>query len=388
MRPDGHLWDVVRKEILGARIRNARVIGSTEAFLHDRERRSQSTPIKDEDDQDAMDVDAGTNGHASGTDIFPPQAILIQLDTGESVFMILRRSGNGALEFVSSRHRVSKAMLKLQPGTHLAVDPSSRYMAIACSESVFAIYALQSRAELQGQYSQGQGQEQSLRYVGAERHIYVQGVILKMEFLYPSPADEGYVILLVLTVRKGKTRMLIYDGEPGYDLKRIRVHSHRGHLLEEARRMPLLIIPLRIKSAFILVSETTMSICRNIMLGQPTFLDISDQIEPPTRHFVGSGCPLWTSWARPTRRADYSAIHDDIYIVREDGLLKYIETECGEEDLVKTDMNIGQLSCHCGPAFACLEYIKPNEIDADILVTSGDSCAGGAYLVSAPPLCL
>lgn len=325
-----------------------------------------------------MDIDVNTNGNTPSSGFLPPQVILLQLDSGDSVFLMLRQSKHGILEFVSSRHRVSKSMLKLQPGAHLAVDPSSRYMVIGCSEGLFAIYALKSREDLQEQYSQGSG----LRHVEAERHIYLQGVIHKIEFLYPSPDDEEHVILLVLMIRKGQTRMLLYEWETGGDLRDVRAHSRRGHLLEEARQMPLLIIPLTIKSAFILVSATTMSICRDILQGSPRFIDINDRIDPPTSLFHGSDTPLWTSWARPVRRREYTASHDDIYIVREDGFLKFIETDCGEEELVKTEMNIGQLSSNCGKALACLDYLIFNDESGDLLVTSGDSCAGGAYLVS------
>ena len=369
---------MIRKDNFGARIRNARVVGSTDAFLRDQKRHLQSTQIKNEDDSDGMDVDTNTNGNPPKANLLPPQAILIQLDSGDSVFLTLRQSGNGTLEFVSSRHRVSKAMLKLQPGTHLAIDPSSKFMVIGCSEGVFAIYALKSRANLQKLYSQGT----SLRYVEAERHIYLQGVILKIEFLHPSSDDEEHVILLVLMIRKGKTRMLLYEWDASGDLREVRAHSRRGHLLEEARQMPLLIIPLTIKSAFILVSATSMSICKGILHGSPRFIDMNDQIDPPTSLFHGSGIPLWTSWARPVRLPHHIASRDDIYIVREDGFVKFIETDCGEEGLVKTQMNIGPLSCNCGPALACLDYVKPNETSADLLVSSGDSCYGAAHLVS------
>jgi hypothetical protein len=386
LRPDGHLWDVIRKENFGARIRNARIVGSIEAFIHDQERQFQSTQIKDENDHNDMDIDINFNGDQPSNSLLPPQVILLQLDSGDSVFLMLRQSEDGALGFISSRHRVSKTLLKAQPGMHLAVDPSSRYMAIACSEGVFAIYALKSRGDIQEQYSQGS----SLHCVDAERHIYLEGVIHKIEFLYPSADDEEHVILLMLTIRKGKTRMLLYEWETGGDLRDIRPHSRRGHLLGEARQMPLLIIPLKIKSAFILVSASSMSICRDILHGSPRFIDINDRIDPPTALFHGSGIPLWTSWARPIRRPEYSVSHDDIYFVREDGLIKVIETDGDEEDLVKTEMSIGQLSNNCGPAFACLDFVTyyddgRNE-SGDLLVASGDSCAGGAYLVRPTPL--
>ena len=358
----------------------------TKTFLRDHEQ--QSIQIKDEtDDPNGMDIDTATNWKPLGINLLPPQVIVLQLDSGDSVFLMLHQSAGGILEFVSNRHRVSKTMLNLQPGTHLAVDPSSRYMVLGCSEGLFAIYALNSRAKLQEQYSQGQ----SLQHIESERHIYLQGVVLKIEFLYPSPDDEEHIVLLVLMIRKGKTRMLLYEWETGGDLRDIRAHSRRGHLLEEARQMPLLVIPLRIESAFILVSASIMSICRGILHGSPRFTDLNDRIDPPTSLFHGSGSPLWTSWVRPVRNPYYTASRDDIYIAREDGLLNFIETDCDDEGLVKTEMNVGYLKHNCGPAMACLDYINPNQTSADVLVSSGDSCAGGAYVVSlvlnVPPIC-
>ena len=239
---------------------------------------------------------------------------------------------------------------------------------------------MNSREELQRRHSQGAG----LHYVESERHIYLQGVIHKIEFLHPSADDEKHIILLVLMIRKGKTRMLSYEWETGSDLREVRAHSRRGHLLEEARQMPLLVIPLTIKSSFILVSATSMSICQDILQGSPSFIDVNDRIDPPTSLHHGSSIPLWTAWTRPVRQSYYRVTHDDIYIVREDGLIKFLETDSAEEDLVKTEMNIGNFSSNCGPALACLDYSTYNDggRTGDLLITSGDSCAGGAYLVS------
>jgi hypothetical protein len=306
----------------------------------------------------------------------------LQLESGDSVFLMLKYLDNGGLDFISSRHRVSKAMIQLQPGMHLAVDPSSRYMAIGCSQDVFAIYALQSREELQEQYSR----DSELRYVESERHISVQGVIYKIEFLYPASDDEEHVILLVFVIRKGGTRMLSYDWQTGKPLRDIRVHSRKGHLLEKSRQMPLLVVPLRIKSAFVLVCEDSMSICGGILEGSPSFYDMGDPMIPPTSLFHGSGKPLWTAWARPVRKEYYTISHDDIYILREDGQVSVIETDADEDGLLKTQSTIGQLLNSCSSAFACLDFVTyyddGTNKSGDLLVAAGDSCEGGAYLVS------
>lgn len=310
----------------------------------------------------------------SAGDVLPPQHLLLQLQTGDSIFLMLHQNANGGMELISNRYRVSKVMLNLQPGMLLAVDPSSRYMAIGCSEGVFAVYALHSRDELKAQFAEGL----SLRYVEAETYIYFTGVLIKMEFLYPSPDDQGHVILLALVVIKGRTRMLTWEWETGSELKHIRARSLKGHLLEEKRRLPELLIPLRAKSAFILVCGNSMAICEDLLLGSPNFVDFNNNVDPPTTYHHGSGSPLWTAWARPIRFPARTKVVDDIYLVREDGIIKILEVDMSDATV---DLNnvIGELKANCGRALACLE---PPKMDRDLLVTGGDSCSGGTYLVS------
>jgi hypothetical protein len=382
LRADGFLWDVVRKENFGARIRNARVVGSLDAYNKDQDIKISGTQIKDEDGD--IDMAAGEVVRKSlplKDDVLPPQFILLQLDTGDSIFLMLRQSANGKLEFISSRHRVSKAMLKLQPGMHLAVDPSSRYMAIGCSEGLFAIYALHPRDELKRRYSQ----EPNLHLVRNEVYIPCRGTLLKMEFLYPSPDDDSHVILIVLMVIKGRTRMFLYEWDTGIDdLKKIRPHNHRGHELPRAHQMPLLLIPLRFKTAFLLASEKSMVVCNDILTGFPVLTEFNTIIDPPTKFHHGLGAPLWAAWTRPDRSLTHRETRDDIYIVREDGLVKFLEID--SVDFVQGDMEIGNLEGNCGTALASLDYDGRYSKTGDILITGGDSGAGGAYLVSSSSL--
>jgi len=380
LRPDGHLWDVLRKENFGARIRNARVVGSVKA--HEEDMKLASTQIKDEDDD--VPMGDGGEGHSKAQpldrSVLPPQFILLQLDTGDSLFLRLCQLESGKLGFVSSRHRVTKPMLTIQPGSHLAVDPSSRYMAIGCSERLLTIHALYSRSQLNEQSSTGRG----LRHVESELIISLSGLILKMEFLYPSPDDEGHIILLVLVMIKGKTRMLVYEWETGSDLKQIRPHHPKGHLLELSRQMPLLLIPLTLKSSFILVCEDSMAVCHGILQGSPTFIDFNNRVDMPTELHHGSGKPLWTAWTRPPRLPGYARVRDDIYIAREDGLIKFLEIDSTEDEFVKAHNNIGEFGANCGTALACLDFEIQHNRSGDLLITGGESCPGGTYLVRKP----
>lgn len=379
LRPDRQLWDVVRKENFGARIRNARVIGSTKSPSWEIISFTGSTPIKNEDvDMDDGEQSIGAKLPRKGSAL-PPQMLLLQLDTGDSVFLMLRQTTTGGLEFVTSRRRVPKLMLRLQPGMHLTVDPSSRYMAVGCSEAVFAIYALHSRDQLVEQYRQGY----PLNYVESEKHVSVPGVILKMEFLHPSPDDETHIILLVLVIIRGRTRMQVYEWQTGTDLKSVRPHSGRGHLLDERRQMPLLLIPLTIKSSFILIYEEYMTVCHGILEGHLQFSDFSRNIDEPTSFHHGKKSPIWTAWARPARREQYAVNRDDIYIVREDGLVKFVEIDSEDDDFIKGDSSVGDLESNCSSALAYLDYKANDSKSGDVLVTGGDSGAGGTYFLRA-----
>jgi hypothetical protein len=376
LRFDGHLWDVVQRENIGARIRNARVVGSAKIDAPDNEDDISSPQVKDESANAEMNV--GELAQHERNSRLSPQALLLQLDSGDSVFLTLRENGSGNWEFVSSRHRLSKAMLNVQGGMHLAVDPSSRYVAIGCSEGLFAIYCLNSREELRRQLSQGE----ALRYVDSERYIYFRGVVHKMEFLYPSPGDDDHIVLMVLLIWRGKTRMLLYEWETGKDLRDIRARSRRGHLLEQSRQMPLLVIPLTIKSSFILISEDSMTLCKDLLQGNPQFIDFNNGVEKPTEYHHGLGLPLWTAWTRPDRLPHHTKNRDDIYVVREDGLVKFLEIDSLEDDIVRAYNTIGSFDSNCGTALASLDYRGYDSTTGDLLVTGGDSCSGGTYLVS------
>ena len=384
LRTDGHLWEVVKKENFGARIRNAKVVGSLKSY--DQEQNGLNgdmlgVQIKHEDEDVEMgDGEEVTHAFVKNSSVLPPQALLLQLDNGVTIFLILDQTEDGQWQFISSRYRVSKALMDLEPGTHLAVDPSSRYMVIGCSEDLFVIYALNSRKELKRQHSQSS----SLQYVQAEKHCSVQGVIHDIVFLYPGPNDDDHVILLVLIVLKGRTRMLVYEWQAGQEMRTIRAHSHKGYPLEESHQMPLLVIPLTIRSSFILVSESSMATCTDILTGSPQIVDFNTIMDEPTPFFHGSSHPLWAAWTRPLRNVSRVKEHDDIYIVREDGLVKHLEIPA-EDDLITADNNIGALQSNCGSALASLNYdgySRRDRSSGDLLITGGDSCGGGAYLVS------
>ncbi|TAQ91205.1 hypothetical protein B7494_g395 [Chlorociboria aeruginascens] len=388
LRPDGYLRDVIRKDNFVCRIRNARVVGSINAYKEEMAARDSTTNVKDENkDQTTMDIcEDHKKGYAYQGLPLPPQVILLQLESGDSVFLELRYSEGGELELFSHHHRLPGTGIGLQAGMHLTVDPSSRYVAIGCSEGLFSIYALHSREELNEQYSQST----ELHYVQAETTLHTRGVIHKMEFLYPSRGDEKHIILLVLVVIRGKTRMIVYEWETGRNITDIKPNN-AGHSLAESRQMPLLLIPLLLNSAFILVTETSIAVCHDFLESIPHYVENNTDIQDQTAFHHGLGSPHWTAWARPGRRPEWTADHDSIYLAREDGIIRYLELT--SNDFLDSEVDVGELNRNNGTAFTILDppgkmKVGMAEYSGDLLITGGESGVGGTYVVEArkPPV--
>jgi len=336
------------------------------------------TQIKDEDGDINMRHAESKAYPDSQLSEMPPQLIILYLENLDMVFLMLRKTGSGEWKFISSRYRCNEEFIRVyQPGTHLTVDPSSRYVAIGPQEGTFAVLALHPRKELERQYAQGK----IPCPVESEGQFLLSGTIHKMEFLYPSANDEDHVILLVLHIFQGRTRMLVYDWMAGDDLRRVKKDVGKGHMLAPARQIPLLLIPLPIKSSFILISEISLAVCKDILIGQPKFEEFPVEEDEPTGLHHGSGRPLWTAWTRPYRFPYFKGDQDCIYIVREDGVIRCLEIH-NDDSLIQAEMNIGHIQSNCGTALASLDYHHHGPRTGDYLITGGDSGAGAAYLVS------
>jgi hypothetical protein len=368
------------------------VIGTinTEEDEEDPEAKVEPSQAQSDNDHAGSAHEETLNRHQGSGPIparsLPPQFLVLQLETGDSVFMLLHPNDLGQLHFVANTYRVPKPMITLQAGVHLAVDPTSRYMAVGSSEDMFAIYQLQDRAVLEKEFSEGT----KLNHVAACTTRLIFDVILNLIFLYPSSGCEDSVMLLVLVSQRFKTRMIYHEWEAGQDISKIRSKSFTGHLLDYAHSVPLLLIPLKFKSAFVLICETSMCICRGMASNSPTFVPFDNDTTPalPSRYYNGNSRPLWTSWVRPARNTTFQKSYDNIFIVREDGKLMDLTFD---KDLEVEHNEVGDFNASCGTAFACLDFKRAdpenddlfvNGGDGDLFVNGGDACSGGTYLVS------
>lgn len=375
---DGQLHSIARKMDFGSRIRNAKVVGSSPAIVQGEEYATNGFHSPHADDNVTMTgIDAFGAPHKS----LPPQLLLVVLETGDCIFLFLRPAAD-AYEFVAEQHHVQSSRL-VRPGFHLAVDPSSRFVAQACANNVFIVHELESMDHLNDAYRRGQ----PLRPVLSSKPRTVNGVIHTIEFLWPRPQDQNHIILLLIVVRDGVSRMVTYDWELGDELRGVLAEEKNGHSLPTRNEMPMMIIPLTVRSAFFAVSEDEIAYCADVLHGSPSFEPCQIEDYPASQDYDGGEMPLWTAWSRPPRLYPYHRDKDFIYLAREDGVVIFLE--CELDDILGSASKLGTF-CNVSTAFASLadEYHDPHKMDwvnCETLVFGGDSGQGGIWRASVPP---
>ncbi|KYK59685.1 thermotolerance protein [Drechmeria coniospora] len=370
LRGDGQMHQIVRKSDFGARIRNAVVLG--DPLQHGLDDENSSFAVEPEGSDCSMpDATVPATADASKR-CLPPQLLVLMLESGDAIFLFLRRQPDKSLDFVLARHTLAKKIPYM--GFHLAVDPSSRYMASASADGLFVTYELEAMSALNAQY-QSRG---TFTPVKAVRLRSIHGVIHKLGFLYPQPTEGRHIILILLVVRNERnlgepvTRMLNYEWEVGDDLKSVFAAEKVGYRLPKEHEMPLLFIPLKFNNSFFIVSSSLIGIVKDCLTGSPVFESLRTDAPSQTGLFHGTGSPIWTAWARPFRHKGYFERTDIIYLGREDGVIVHVEMEA--TDLVPSVTNVGCLDSNINTAFA-----TAYDTFSDILIIGGDSGPGGIW---------
>ncbi|CAF3504022.1 unnamed protein product [Fusarium graminearum] len=371
LREDGQVHEVIRKADFGTRIRNAAVLGAVPGVGT---KGARPGSIKTEDTDVAMQDDSMMY-EADGQHTLPPQLLVLMLETGDAVFLFIRQRLDGTLEFVTTKYESPRNLQFL--GYHLAIDPSSRYLAAGSAQGAFIIYELESLTTMNSQFRH----HGSFKPVKTIRVRTTQGVIHKMEFLHPRPEDDYHIILLLIVIhreinKQGHiSRMVVYDWELGDELSTV-LRSEKGTLLPREHRMPLMIIPLKLNTAFFAVSEHCIGIVKNAFTGQTLFDTIETHSPGQTDLHYGASEPLWTAWARPFRLKPWQDKMDTIYLAREDGVITQIEIDATA--LVPSVLNVGTINTNITTAFTAAY-----DVFSDVLVIGGESGPGGIWKINA-----
>ncbi|KAJ4327263.1 hypothetical protein N0V84_002276 [Fusarium piperis] len=371
LRDDGQVHEVIRKADFGSRIRNALVLGTPPEGGPDG---TASSVIKTED-TDILMQDASKPHETDARQPLPPQLLVLILESCDMVFLSVQELPDHTPEFVTIKYENPRNLKFL--GYHFTINPSSRYIAAGSAEGAFMLYELETLANMSAQY-------QSHGYYQPVKNIKVRtadGIIHKLEFLHPRPEDDHHIILLLIIVRREAirgsqtSRMVVYDWELSDNVKSVLKIEKAGMPLPKEHRMPLMIIPLRINTAFIAVSEHAIGIVKNAFVGHTEFdiLEIHSPNQTNLHH--GAAGPLWTAWARPFRLNKYFEKTDIIYLAREDGVIAHIELD--SKDLLPSVTTVGTIGTAISTAFT-----TAYDVFSDVFIIGGESGPGGIWKVN------
>lgn len=151
-----------------------------------------------------------------------------------------------------------------------------------------------------------------------------------------------------------------------------------GQFLPHPERLPLLLIPLTYGTAFALVCQRHTVVYQNILTGVAYGQSCKlDHYESPEEPGGSMKLPTWTQWARPMRPVDrFDTKMDNIYLCREDGVVRYIDILEYSVPMVSSGCEAGILNANIGTAFAVLDL---GDEDHDLLIAAGEMADGGMW---------
>ena len=200
-----------------------------------------------------------------------------------------------------------------------------------------------------------------------------------MEFLHPQRGDDDHIILLLVVSKEGKTSLVWYSWDLSEtDLPHPNTIPHRQRFSQEDQ-LPLLLIPLTMSSAFVLISEAQITVYKDILHGIPTVYKqrTLDNLEPPEEPGSSKRAPLWTQWARPMRGEHWSNNQDDVYLCREDGLVRYVRISDERPMMIDSSHRAGILKVNVNTAFTSIDLGVHH---TDLLAVGGDLSNGGLWI--------
>ena len=207
--------------------------------------------------------------------------------------------------------------------------------------------------------------------------MVVDGIILRMEFLYPSETDEEQIILLIVVSRGGQSKLIWYNWNASADLTTAKMESGT-HSLPREEYLPSMVIPLLRYNAFIVVRDDALCVYEHILTGTPT-RTIHMRERPDPEHTGASKNSLQlVQWARPMRSRANNRFKDkdNLYLCREDGMVTFIEIEYGTRNFIMRKHVTGELGVMANSSLALLDV---GPCADDLLIIGSDSGHGGMW---------
>jgi hypothetical protein len=324
----------------------------------------------------------------------PPQALVLALESAELRFIIFDNSHPDGLHFRQNSFPLPiYRTLYNTPGRTISVDPLARALVVSASSNTILVFSLKKRTVLEVEYATNRNQWNP---INQERQLFVDGSILAINFLHPGIGKENLIVLVIVAIVGGVSRLSCYQWEQDQGLQGIKpvvesirlpksetdssASSEFRSPTETAPEHCNLMIPMANFPSFLLVHGSDVRICRNILSGKPDVIDVPAKAwEQDPRHWASSSRrPAYTAWTRCARIASWkNRGNESLYLVREDGVIRNYTR--GNDLGTGSLGNAGQFDCTVSTAVSSfLLHLK----HPDCLVAAGDMCNGQVVAVS------
>lgn len=197
-----------------------------------------------------------------------------------------------------------------------------------------------------------------------------------MDFLRSSSSDANRIVLLLIVANQGITRLLLYKWDSTRSLSTLRPLQRSGYRLPNSDAFPHLLIPSCRHASFAIVVGQVVVFYDDIESKKIRRLEVQLEVTPDS-----DSDKQWVQWAKPVRHEEHRKRKEDIFIVREDGLLR---TVIGAHDLTKRQsitIKPGHLKINVDTAVCALS--APPTTGGDILIACGDTTEGGVFHLAA-----
>ena len=218
----GHLNHLGTEAGFNSRIRAAKVFGEPgQRRTGMKVSNDDKIFIKNElDDGDDFEGDVKSNAFG-----LPPQLIILAMESQELLFVTACKSSQKRIKFQKSAVPLPnpKSLLS-KPGKHLAIDPRSRAFAAGAAAGLLVIYNAKSKKQMRDELA---SQMACSHPIQNDKIITIEGMILKMEFLCPSPNDKDRIILVLVISKNERGWLQCFEWDNSSEFQNFRRHQQQ-----------------------------------------------------------------------------------------------------------------------------------------------------------------
>lgn len=172
--------------------------------------------------------------------------------------------------------------------------------------------------------------------------------------------------------------MEVYSWDTRLGLAYATPASCSGQRLPRTDEDVVMLIPSTKWTSFTIVTQTEIVVWDDILSPLAKRINVPLTDQHSGKRGISTANPIWTQWTRPYRHEAYNKTHDDICLVREDGMLRHYIINHETATKIEALYLPGDLGVNVDKAFASMST-PPALGGGDVFIVGGNLCDGGVF---------